>query len=180
MLKILTGDCMDVLPTLAADSVQCCVMAYLAGVIDSDGTIGIKRNTYAMRVVGDCSAATYSERICVKQVSPEAIGLLKETFGGCYYKSAGQNAKSKPLHVWQITDKKAALAIKQLLPFLRIKSAQARNCIRLREFKDRSKILRVAKGRGHAGSAARSSDLTAAMELCYSCAKNLNRIGKEE
>src|SRR5271165_1736708 len=25
MLKILTGDCMDVLPTLAADSVQCCV-----------------------------------------------------------------------------------------------------------------------------------------------------------
>lgn len=31
-------------------------LAYCAGVIDSDGTIGVKRSTYAMRITRDCAA----------------------------------------------------------------------------------------------------------------------------
>lgn len=58
------------------------VLAYCAGVIDSDGCIGVKRNTYSMRKVGDATQPTYSERVSIKQVEPQAVRLLKDTFGG--------------------------------------------------------------------------------------------------
>jgi hypothetical protein len=34
------------------------ILAYLAGVLDSDGTIGVKRSTYSMRVIGDSAQPT--------------------------------------------------------------------------------------------------------------------------
>ena len=53
------------------------ILAYLAGVIDSDGSIGIKRSTYAMRH-GNGGQATYSERVMCRQVTPEAVRLLND------------------------------------------------------------------------------------------------------
>ncbi len=41
------------------------ITSYLAGCIDSDGTIGIKKSTYAMRVTGDSGQPTYSERLAL-------------------------------------------------------------------------------------------------------------------
>lgn len=152
-------------------------LAYCAGVIDSDGTIGIKRNTYAMRVVGDCKSPTYSERICVKQVEPEAIDLLHALFGGYRTIDDPSCKRGKRLHLWQVTDLQAAYALKNLLPFLRIKRKQAANCLALRILKEQSKVSRVAIGRGHVGASARAPALTAAMEICKARAGELNRVG---
>ncbi|KAB2724159.1 hypothetical protein [Brucella anthropi] len=152
-------------------------LAYLAGVIDSDGTIGIKRDTYNMRIVGDCSQPIYNERICVKQVERSAIDLLHHTFGGTFYTCSASVRRGKPLFVWQVTDKKAVSALCALLPFLRIKKSQAENCLDLRTIKDRSKVERVAKNRGHMGSKPRSATLSAAMEGCYQRARHLNKVG---
>jgi hypothetical protein len=38
-------------------------LAYIAGVLDADGTIGIKRATYAARVIKDCKQASYTEQM---------------------------------------------------------------------------------------------------------------------
>lgn len=154
-------------------------LAYLAGVIDSDGTIGIKRNTYSMRVVGDSTQPTYSERICVKQVEPHAINLLRETFGGTLYYGKPGAKKGRRLYVWQVTDKKAFAALTAMLPFLRIKRKQAQACIDLRKIKEASKSLRVAKGRGHAGSAYRSPEMSAQMEALKILISELNKTGCE-
>jgi hypothetical protein len=152
-------------------------LAYLAGAIDSDGTIGVKRSTYAQRVVKDSTQATYSERIALRQVTPEIVDLLKETFGGSVYITQPSAKNGRPLHSWSITDAAAFRCAKCLLPFLRVKKMQAQNLLALRALKGKSAKARVAKGRGHIGAACRPKALTAAMQICYEQAKLLNRVG---
>lgn len=162
---------MTVLPLASPE-----VLAYLAGVIDSDGTIGIKRN----RPYSGGTQPNYSERVCVKQVEPQAIDLLHATFGG-YRSTCGPSAKKgRDLHLWQVTDLKALTCLVALLPYLRIKAKQAQNCIDLRALKQESKRARVPFGRGHAGAASRPAHLTIAMEALRTRAKQLNRVGKDQ
>ena len=68
---------LEVLASMAAES----VLAYCAGVSDSDGTIGVKHSTYQMRRFG-YGNGTYSARITVRQVEPQAVDLLHSVFGG--------------------------------------------------------------------------------------------------
>lgn len=153
------------------------MMAYFAGVIDSDGTIGIKRSTYKMRVTKDCKQATYSERICLKQVEPQAVRLLLRYFGGASGIAKPSAANGRPLFYWQVTDKKAAIFLRAVIPHLRIKKRQAANCLRLRSVKEASKKARVAFGRGHAGSAARPEKFSRMMERLLQKAHSLNSVG---
>jgi hypothetical protein len=119
-------------------------LAYLAGAMDSDGSFGIKRHTYAMRIRGDASQPVYSERASLKQVTPEIPHLLKDTFGG---RCAPQNASSKngrPLWGWDATDVIAATAAKRLLPFLRVKKPQAELMLELRRTKTDDRYKQIA------------------------------------
>jgi hypothetical protein len=150
------------------------ILAYLAGLLDADGTIGIKRNTYSMRVVGDSKQPTYSERIHIRQVERQGLDLLASTFGGRVTVEDSHAKRGRPLFRWGQTDKKAAGTLKRLLPYLRIKHAQAENCLVLRKVKEKSKRQRVAKGRGHKGSAPRSKAMSDMMQKLYLQAKTLN------
>lgn len=130
---ILIGDVRSKLAELPDESVHCvvtsppdAVLAYAAGVIDSDGSIGIRRSTYNMRVTGDASQPVYSVRVCVKQVTSEAVELLKETFGGSLMMQKPSLRKGKPLHYWEITNRRAASTC--LPPLLDAANSQ-RNCI---------------------------------------------------
>lgn len=112
------------------------IYAYLAGAIDSDGSIGIKKSTYHKRVRQDATNATFSERIMLKQVTPEIPHLLKEQFGGYLRLEKPSTTDGKPLWSWQVTDKQAAYAATALLPFLRVKRRQAELILELRESKN--------------------------------------------
>ena len=151
--------------------------AYLAGALDSDGSIGIKRNTYAVRVTRDSKQPTYSERIALKQVTPDVPALLKKCFGGYLGIHDPSARRGRPLHSWQATDLRAIECLRAVLPYLRIKRSQAENCLALRELKEASKIARVAVGRGHAGGASRPIEIGEQMEVLYMRAKELNRVG---
>ena len=154
-----------------------CTLAYLAGVIDSDGTIGVKRQTYAVRVLKNSSQPTYVERVCVKQVTSQAVDLLYSTFGG-YRSVTHSTAKyGRTLQVWQVTNLKAAVVLEMLLPYLRIKRRQAENALALRQLTEQSKKDRVAFGRGVVGSLQRPKYLSTKMEQRYLKAKALNRVG---
>lgn len=148
--------------------------AYLAGAIDSDGCISVKRSTYAMRVRGDASTPVFSERIMLKHVTPEVPTLLRDTFGGSLRVDAPSTANGRKLYAWQATDLRALECIKAILPHLRVKREQALNCLALRKLKEASKKARVAKGRGHAGAAIRPLALTDAMEGHFAKAKAMN------
>lgn len=110
-------------------------LAYLAGAMDSDGYFTIKKSTYHQRVRGDAKNPVYSEKIGLKQVTPQVPHLLKECFGGICKHTNPPSANNKPLWVYTATDKNAAIACELLLPFLRIKPKQAEALLELRESK---------------------------------------------
>lgn len=163
------------------------VAAYLAGAMDSDGSIGIRRSTYAIRVTGDSANPTFSERICLKQVTPQIPELLKETFGGSLLVQRPSAAMGRPLHYWEATNKVASNALRVMLPFLRIKRAQAENCLALRESKDRPyaeirSFKEVSMSRNRWGDVAVrrnevSPSVIAERQGLYERAKLLNKVG---
>ncbi|HEX7992438.1 MAG TPA: hypothetical protein VF506_00860 [Streptosporangiaceae bacterium] len=104
-------------------------LAYAAGVVDSDGYIGVHRNSYAMRVRGDASQAVYTPRVQVKQVTPQAVDLIHNLFGGHRMIGKPSAAKGRPLFAWAVHSAAAGRVCEALIPFLRIKSAQAENVL---------------------------------------------------
>lgn len=108
-------------------------LAYAAGVVDSDGYIGVHRNSYAMRVRGDAGQPVYQPRVQVKQVMPQAIDLMHELFGGHRYDSNPTAARGRPLVVWSVHSKMAGAVCAALMPYLRIKRAQAENVVEVCE-----------------------------------------------
>ena len=76
-------------------------IAYAAGVIDSDGYIGVKRSDYAQRVRGDAGQPVYAPRVMVKQVTPEAVTLLHDLFGGYRGDARPSAARGRPLFTWE-------------------------------------------------------------------------------
>lgn len=112
------------------------LLAYLAGAIDSDGSIGIKKSTYHMRVRKDATNAVYSERVLLKQTTPDIPFLLKENFGGGLAITKGGSKNSKPLYSYSATDKIASNICRCLLPYLRVKKRHAEIVLELRETKD--------------------------------------------
>src|SRR4051812_766639 len=106
-------------------------LAYAAGVVDSDGYIGVHRSDYAQRVRGDAGQAVYMPRVAVKQVTPQAIDLLHDLFGGPRSAGKPSGARGRPLRAWSTPSALAVGVCVALLPYLRIKRAQAENAIEL-------------------------------------------------
>lgn len=152
------------------------VLAYCAGVIDSDGSIGVRRSTYSMRVRKESTQPIYSVRICAKQVSPEAVTLLQKTFGGSLMLQSPSVTRGKSLWYWEVHSRQGAQCLRQLLPFLRIKRAQAENGLALYDLVERSRAARCAAG----WQAKRPIEITALMEQAYLRSKELNAVGVGE
>lgn len=154
------------------------LLAYAAGVIDSDGSIGIIRKTYAMRILATTSQPTFSERVTVRQLESEAVDLLHRHFAGCrsVIVAKGKRWKRQPLQSLQLVDRNAAFLLAAVLPHLRIKSRQAELCLDMRRLKEESRRARFAYGRGHRGGGKRPAWITAAMEGVRAEILNHNRI----
>ena len=112
-------------------------LAYLAGIIDADGTIGIKRSTYNIRVTGDAKVPSYQERIAMSQVASDVPQMLKDAFGGRVGLHKGYARNARDGLRWEATNRQAATAIRALLPYLRIKRSQAEAVLLLRADKER-------------------------------------------
>jgi hypothetical protein len=98
-------------------------LAYLAGILDGEGYIGVKRSANPGRVTPGHHA-----RVSVKMNTPApAVALLAETFGG---RHASENGRA--MMCWQVTDAAAERTLRALLPYLRVKREQAENALALR------------------------------------------------
>ena len=111
------------------------LLAYLAGAIDSDGSISIKRSTYGRRKLKDRVSPMYYPRISLRQISPIIPTLLKEAFGGVIYIGKPSAKKGKMLYGYEATNLIGERAIRQLLPYLRLKKRQAEIILELQEIR---------------------------------------------
>jgi len=154
-------------------------LSYIAGLIDGEGYIGIKKSTYKSRVIKDMVNAEYHERIQIRMVDEEAIKFIKENLGGNYYREKPHSNSPKPLFCYQASDLLAAKILKLLYPFLRIKKKNAEVILKLRE----SKNNRLAYG-GNRGGRRKGKgfgmpkEIVEERESLYLLAKSLNTKGK--
>jgi hypothetical protein len=110
------------------------LLAYLAGIVDGEGYIGVKRSSHPGRVT--CG---HHARISVKMNAPApAVRLLHDTFGG---RCAPENDRA--MLCWQVTDLAAERTLIELLPYLIVKRAQADNVLALRSWQASSRQHRT-------------------------------------
>jgi hypothetical protein len=152
------------------------VAAYAAGVIDSDGSIGIQREMHAVRT-GRATQPTFSERVTIRQLEPEAVDLIHQYFGGSRGVHRGPRKRNgQPLQSLAIGDRKACVLLRVVLRYLRIKRRQAELCLEMRRLKDESRRARFAPGRGHAGGGKRPASISLAMDAVHAEVAALNRV----
>jgi len=106
-------------------------IAYLAGVMDSDGYFCIQKGT------SQTASPSYSPNIGITQCCPQATNLAMEVFGGkvrlidrsAYY----DKPTLKPMYLWTCPGALQAVTLRLLIPYLRIKRGQAEILLKLRE-----------------------------------------------
>jgi hypothetical protein len=97
-------------------------LAYLAGIIDGEGHVGIAK----LKICGKRRQDFYQARMVVKMTDRQAIDLLYATFGGYVYWRGSRTSNSQPTYNWEINGRKrVAVILEQLLPHLRVKEILA-------------------------------------------------------
>jgi len=150
------------------------VRAYLAGVLDSDGFISIKRHAANTRYK---DSYTFSEWAGVGQVSPAAVELFAERWGGVVHLRKHKNDDGgdwRPMHYWVVSNKIAATCVGALRPHIRIKARQADLVLALRASKNRPQC----EQRTFKGTAPRSMrldpEIVAVREAAWREVRSLN------
>ncbi len=144
-------------------------LAYLAGLVDGEGYIGIKKANAKNSI-----SPLYHERVQVRMVHEGAIALLASTLGGNYYREKAHASNGRPLFCYQASDAKAATVLELLLPYLIVKRESAENVLRLRASKNDP---RARKRGGMVQRRTMDPDVLADREAIYLRAKELNRVG---
>lgn len=106
----------------------------MAGVMDSDGHIGVHVNWYKVRSGrwADSRQPTYQPRCSVKQIDHQAVELFAGHFGGhCYVDNANVRGSRRPINVWQVHSAACRAVLVALAPYLRIKTRQAELAVEL-------------------------------------------------
>lgn len=93
--------------------------AYLAGILDTRGYMGIKKTSN-----GPIRTPDYAPAVSIGSVRKEIVDLFYEEFGGCIlHKSKG--------FVWEVTNKSAANVIRTLYSYLVLKKETAKRCLEI-------------------------------------------------
>lgn len=105
-------------------------LAYIAGFFDDEGYIGIVRNQ-GLRLI-----------VSITNTKVEILYWLKELFGGSICRGQRSSNNQKPLYVWTIVSREAAVFIYQIQPYLRLKEEQAELGLEFQRTKDWGKNCR--------------------------------------
>lgn len=158
--------------------------AYIAGIIDGEGYIGIKKTRPK-----NMKSVAYRARLQIRMTDEPAIKFISKTLGGFYYKEKPSVAKGKPLYCYQVSDKAAESVLWSVLPYLRVKREQASVVLELRDLqrtsaKERTKIVGQRNfpnlyGNRVISTKAYSDFYMNQCDALYGRCKSLNRVGKE-
>ena len=159
-------------------------LAYLAGIVDGEGYIGIKKSPPGKRR----KTPGYHARIQVRMTDEAAIAFLAATLGGNYYKERPNTKGGKPLYCWQASNAKAEMILRALMPHLRVKRRCAENVLACRQLQStsqghRTKWLGERVFPNAVGTVRRvanlglSDEYVARCEAFYRMAKALNAVG---
>lgn len=101
-------------------------LAYLAGVIDSDGYITIHRSQHGGRLY-------HAARVGIAGTRPQPHELASSIWGGRVSLHTPRNPRHRPQYQWSRTGRPAIPIIEAVLPHLRVKVDQAYLALALEE-----------------------------------------------
>ncbi|MEU1078215.1 hypothetical protein ABZ404_37125 [Streptomyces sp. NPDC005878] len=107
-------------------SPEALTLAYLAGVIDSDGFISINRSTRKGRLY-------FGAVIGISGTRPQPHELAASLWGGQIYCYQPKNPRHRAQYQWSRQGEGAVAAILAIQPYLRIKQEQARIALEAQE-----------------------------------------------
>lgn len=113
--------------------------AYVAGIIDGEGSI----NIYRVTTLKD--KPRFAMRIAVGITDPWLPQFLKIHFGGSVWLAKHNNPKHKDCWFWQISAKKAAPFLSHIIPYLCIKKPQAELALQWQSRKHKRHFLTDAE-----------------------------------
>src|SRR5438128_610319 len=114
-------------------------LAYLAGIFDGEGCVGL----WNQRPKGKAASVTLQLRI--NMITPFAVQLLYETFGGALFANKPRAGKRRQTFTWVVYSRKAEACLRALLPYLREKLEQTEIALAFVELRSRRS---VGNGRG--------------------------------
>ncbi len=105
-------------------------LAYVAGVLDSDGWIGMNRTNRTVALANQRRVSVrYQPQITVVNTYRPILEDFHEAFGGSISTRKKDKPHHKDIHYWRIGDRNAAEVCRLVLPYLRAKRAQAELCL---------------------------------------------------
>ena len=131
-------------------------LAYLSGILDGEGCIHIGKYTYT-----GTSLPKYKLAVQVSMVDKVPLLLLRFAFGGYLHLRKRKNEKWKPLWEWGVGSASAVECLRDLLPYLKTKRAEAELAIKFWEAKNHK------RGRG------RTDEVLAVEEANYILMRSL-------
>lgn len=144
-------------------------LAYLAGVIDGEGCIGIRRT----KRTGSCKSTRYSAAVTVGNTSRVLIEQLVRAFGvGCVTYRYPTKTK-RACYLWSLSSRGAREVLRAVQPYLIVKREQAAVLL---EFIDNFDSFKGARP-GKKGGQLVSPDELARRERLYQQLRTLNRVG---
>lgn len=136
------------------------MLAYVAGIIDGEGCIGINNTHTAGGGRGRRKYHHFLLRVEVASTSQELIKFLHKTFGGHF--TTGKRPNRKPYYRWGLSSRMAVAFLREVYPFLLIKKPQADIA-----FKLRSSLQQTGR--------AISTDIIAFRRQCFEELRDLKR-----
>lgn len=125
------------------------LVAYAAGFIDGEGCIVILRKKNNQGV--GFHSRYYLLRLQACNTAPEGIELLYGLFGGAMRERAAHSANrynKGVMYEWETSSNGALKALKELLPHLRVKRAQAEFAIQFQNYRNLQNENRAGKRYG--------------------------------
>jgi hypothetical protein len=113
-------------------------LAYLAGVIDSDGCIAILR--HQARESNQSIRPTYDLKIIINQADGGAINYIRGIYGGTV--TSQFSYAGTIIYTWRLNHEKSGELCKQLIPYLRIKKKQAEIAVQFWYYKQKCESIR--------------------------------------
>ena len=104
------------------DQIEATTLAYLAGIIDGEGSIMFRRQGRGIQVC-----------LSVALTDPEPLHLLRVIFGGSTVRSSRLTVTGKSVYRWYLGSVHAEVALRAMLPYFLVKRAKADVALKIRE-----------------------------------------------
>ena len=110
------------------------VFAYLAGVLDIAGQVGIRRKLGYRRQTDGRAMAYFVASISLSDASPVVPDILQAAFPARRLVYKAKNRKQTEWHMWEATNRAAREPLLRIIPYLRLKRRQAELALSLIDF----------------------------------------------